>query len=226
MQLCLVVNLIFCLCSRYIWKRLSILVPAKFIVFVKFLLLICLILAQLSFAFLAGMMVRTDPLLLSYITAFSAGSVAILAFSMVVIDICSFLYRRILCRNEVSGSGDIDRTEIKVRMLLSLIAALFLIVVGNIGVSSLRVEYVTVPMSGLHPLYNGTTIVQVSDIHLGPFNGRSTLNSVVEQVNRVKGDVVVITGDLVDSSVEALREAVVPLKRLRTKYGVYYVTGV
>lgn len=121
--------------------------------------------------------------------------------------------------------SETDKTEIKIRMLLSLISALLLIVAGTIGVNSLKVEHVIVPMKGLHSKFNGTTIVQVSDIHLGPFNGRSRLSSVVEEVNRVKGDIVVITGDLVDSTVDALKEAVTPLKRLKTKYGVYYITG-
>ncbi len=82
------------------------------------------------------------------------------------------------------------------------------------------------PIKGLHPKFNGTTIVQISDIHLGPFNGRSKLKNVIEEVNKLDGDIVVITGDLVDSNVAALREAVVPLKDIKAKYGVFYITGI
>jgi predicted MPP superfamily phosphohydrolase len=110
-------------------------------------------------------------------------------------------------------------------MLLSLISALLLIVAGNRGINSLTVERVVVPMKGLHADWNGTTIVQISDIHLGPFNGQSRLNSVIKEVNSVKGDIVVITGDLVDSNVESLKEAVLPLRKLRTQFGSYYITG-
>lgn len=111
-------------------------------------------------------------------------------------------------------------------MLLSLVGALILIIAGSFCVTNLAVERVTVPIKGLSSLYDGTTIVQISDIHLGPFNGKSRLNNIVQKVNGLQGDIVVITGDLVDSSVEALKEAVQPLKELQTKYGVYYITGI
>ena len=92
-------------------------------------------------------------------------------------------------------------------------------------VNNLAIEHVTVPIKGLGKQMNGTTIIQVSDIHLGPFNGKSRLNSIVEKVNKLHGDIVVITGDLVDSSVESLKTTVTPLKKLKAKYGVYYITG-
>lgn len=225
MQLCFLLIVVTFVSSRYIWRRFNVLVHTKSVTFgvlLKFLLLVCLVMAPVSFVCLA-MTVGTDPLLLSYVVTFCLGSAFLLSFSMVVIDICAFLYRKILCR---SRQMDINRTEIKIRMLLSLVSALFLIVAGAIGVNSLTVEHVTVPVKGLHPRLNGTTIIQVSDIHLGPFNGRSRLSTVVDRINQVKGDMVVITGDLVDASVEALKEAVVPLKKLKAKYGVYYVTGV
>jgi hypothetical protein len=38
-------------------------------------------------------------------------------------------------------------------------------------------------------------------------------------------DVIVITGDLVDGSVEQLREHTAPLGDLKARYGVYFVTG-
>lgn len=222
-QLAIFLSLLMLLASTYIWRRFNILVHTKVMsldVLLKFLLLVFLVLAQGTLVFVA-MLAGTDPPLLSYVATFTMGSIFLLTFSMIVIDICSFLYQRILCRSR----GVSDRTEIKIRMLLSLICALLLIIAGTIGVNSLKVEHVIVPMKGLHSKFNGTTIVQVSDIHLGPFNGRSRLGYVVEEVNRVKGDIVVITGDLVDSTVDALKEAVTPLKRLKTKYGAYYITG-
>jgi predicted MPP superfamily phosphohydrolase len=38
-------------------------------------------------------------------------------------------------------------------------------------------------------------------------------------------DVIVLTGDLVDGSVEALAQHVAPLGQLRARYGVYFITG-
>ena len=224
-QLNIILSLLSIVASRYIWRRFSIFIDTSswaLEVLLKFVLLVFLLLGQGTFIFVS-MFPGTDPLWLSYVVSFTVGSGFLLTFSMVVMDISSFLFRRILCRNyEVSGSG---RTEIKIRTLLSLISALILVVVGTVNINSLDVERVVVPIKGLHSHFNGTTIVQVSDIHLGPFNGKSTLSSVVAEVNRVNGDIVVITGDLVDSSVAALKEAVMPLKQLKTKYGAYYITG-
>jgi hypothetical protein len=48
---------------------------------------------------------------------------------------------------------------------------------------------------------------------------------VVEKVNALEADAIVITGDLVDGPLSALREHVAPLADLRAKHGVYFVTG-
>jgi predicted MPP superfamily phosphohydrolase len=72
---------------------------------------------------------------------------------------------------------------------------------------------------------SGLRLVQLTDLHIGPILGRDWLASIVASVNALDPDVVVITGDLVDGSVETLREQVAPLADLRAKRGVYFVTG-
>jgi hypothetical protein len=44
-------------------------------------------------------------------------------------------------------------------------------------------------------------------------------------VNALEPDIVAITGDMVDGSVEQLREAIAPLANLKTRHGVFFVTG-
>ena len=68
-------------------------------------------------------------------------------------------------------------------------------------------------------------IVQLSDVHIGPTIDGNWLRSVVARVNALEPDLVAITGDLVDGSVDELREHVAPLGELRAKHGVYFVTG-
>lgn len=228
-QLNIVIGVVMFVCSRYVWSRLNILIRTKSIftfgALFKILIFILMVLAQV--AIVCGLMVRTDPPLLSSVAAFSLGSIMLLTFCMIVADICSFVCRKLTCilYGKSRASNSFDAMEIKIRSLLSLISALILIVAGTFVVNNLTVEQVTVPIEGLGSQLNGTTIVQVSDLHLGPFNGKSRLSSIVEKVNQLNGDIVVITGDLVDSSVETLREAVVPLKRLKAKYGSFFITG-
>ena len=72
---------------------------------------------------------------------------------------------------------------------------------------------------------HGTSIVQISDVHIGPTLGKEFLATVVAQVNGLSPDIIAITGDLVDGSVAQLRDHVAPLAELRATYGVFFVTG-
>jgi predicted MPP superfamily phosphohydrolase len=48
---------------------------------------------------------------------------------------------------------------------------------------------------------------------------------VVEMANAQMGDIVAFTGDLVDGTVDQLREHVAPMKNLQGRYGRYFITG-
>lgn len=72
---------------------------------------------------------------------------------------------------------------------------------------------------------DGLSIVQLTDIHVGPFIGRGFIDRLVEQANAQRPDVVVITGDLVDGDVARLGPAVAGLANLRARFGTYFVTG-
>jgi predicted MPP superfamily phosphohydrolase len=72
---------------------------------------------------------------------------------------------------------------------------------------------------------SGLSIVQLTDVHIGPTIGKKFLEHVVERSNDAKADAIVITGDLVDGSVASLRAHVEPLAKLRARYGVFFVTG-
>ena len=72
---------------------------------------------------------------------------------------------------------------------------------------------------------DGFRIVQLSDIHIGLLLDRSFAAELVERVGRLAPDLVAITGDLVDGSVEHLGEEVAPFAGLRAPHGVWFVTG-
>lgn len=88
-----------------------------------------------------------------------------------------------------------------------------------------RVVTADVPIAGLPAALDGFTIAQISDIHVGPTIKRPYLERIVERVNGLRADVVAITGDLVDGTVEELSAHTAPLAQLRAKNGVYVVTG-
>jgi len=72
---------------------------------------------------------------------------------------------------------------------------------------------------------DGLSIVQLTDVHVGPFIGRRFIDALVAEANALRPDVLVITGDLVDGSVRELGPAVAGLAKLRARYGVFFVTG-
>jgi uncharacterized protein len=88
-----------------------------------------------------------------------------------------------------------------------------------------RVRTVEIPVAGLPAPLHGFRIVQISDIHVGPTIGERYVEAIVEAVNRLKPDVVAITGDLVDGTVAELASQVAPLARLAAREGTFFVTG-
>lgn len=77
----------------------------------------------------------------------------------------------------------------------------------------------------LPPSLEGLTIVQLTDIHVGPFIRRKLIDRMVEQANLLQPDLMVVTGDLVDGSVARLGPSVEGLARLRARWGTWFVTG-
>ena len=93
------------------------------------------------------------------------------------------------------------------------------------GLTELIVKRISVPLARLPAELSGTTIVQLTDVHVGSTIQRGFIERVVRETNALKPDVIAITGDLVDGSVEQLAAHVAPLAALRAKHGVFFVTG-
>jgi predicted MPP superfamily phosphohydrolase len=94
------------------------------------------------------------------------------------------------------------------------------------GTRRVQVREVEVTLPRLPKALDGFTIVQLTDIHVGGQTiHRKFIEEMVETTNALAPDVVAITGDLVDGSVDELRDSVAPLAGLRARHGVFFVTG-
>jgi hypothetical protein len=106
-----------------------------------------------------------------------------------------------------------------------LLAALFTLV-GFVNARSVpRIVEVDIPLPELPPALQGLTIVQLSDIHIGPTIKGAMLARIVDRVNRLQPDIIAITGDLVDGPVAQLAAHTAPLAALSARHGTFFVTG-
>jgi predicted MPP superfamily phosphohydrolase len=85
---------------------------------------------------------------------------------------------------------------------------------------SFTVNRVEIPIEGLT---DEVKIVQISDVHIDNFRGKSYLEKIVNATNEQKPDLVLITGDIIDSSQALTEEIFSPLKKLTAP--AYFTTG-
>jgi predicted MPP superfamily phosphohydrolase len=118
---------------------------------------------------------------------------------------------------------------LKPRPLWFGIAALTLTVLysayGIVNAYHPRPVECTVRIKNLPSGWQGKTIVQLSDVHLGRIFRAKFLSRVVEKVNAQNPEMVLITGDLFDGARGNLEALVAPLNRMNAPQGTYFVTG-
>ncbi len=68
-------------------------------------------------------------------------------------------------------------------------------------------------------------IVQISDMHIGGLIDADFVAHSVAAANALNPDLIAITGDLVDAPIDMLREAVEPLRHLKSRLGTFFVAG-
>jgi predicted MPP superfamily phosphohydrolase len=89
----------------------------------------------------------------------------------------------------------------------------------------LTIEHHAIQLPRLPKAFDGFRIVHLSDIHHSPFTSREQIERAVDTANRLKPDIVALTGDYISHD----RQYAVPcaelLGRLQARHGVYAVLG-
>ena len=135
-------------------------------------------------------------------------------------DIISIGFKKIFKKSKISSQRrnffkktfDIGAT--------SLILATNLKAIDN--ARHIELEVVDVEIKNLKKPYK---IIQLSDIHIGGLIDKKFIEDLVKKVNILNGDLVVITGDLVDTKLEFAKSALDELKNIKSKYGTYFIVG-
>lgn len=90
----------------------------------------------------------------------------------------------------------------------------------------INVNKVDVYIQGLPSEFENYKIAQISDFHVGTYGEDTTyVAKVVERVNTLKPDLIVFTGDIVNSKTSELEPHVSPLSRLSAPDGIFSILG-
>ena len=89
-----------------------------------------------------------------------------------------------------------------------------------------EVKSVTITCKGLPKAYDGFRIVQISDLHLDGWKGHEDeLLGIVNEINALKPDAIVFTGDLVSLDESELKPFIPILSQLKSPNGVVSIMG-
>ena len=131
-------------------------------------------------------------------------------------------------RRMTSGASDPSKRA----LLTEWIPVAFAGIAGGMGVFGLRetmagpkIHEKEVPIPNLALGLRGLTIVQISDLHVGPTIRKAYVERVVKEAMALKPDLIAVTGDLIDGEVAELESETAPLAGLQAPLGVFYVTG-
>ncbi|MGA9995958.1 MAG: metallophosphoesterase, partial [Pyrinomonadaceae bacterium] len=89
----------------------------------------------------------------------------------------------------------------------------------------LTIERQPVYLRRLPKALDGFRIVQLSDIHHGPFTGSEQVERAIEAANSLEPDIIALTGDYVSHEREYISPCATMLGRLRARHGVYAILG-
>ena len=184
-----------------------------------------------SLAVLAFALVSTAPLVAFLVWRgwpFYPGA----AFRLLVVR--PFWYTQLLLP-VVSGAGlagalvglPFGRAQLAGRLLAAAALAVgaAVLVAGYLGSRRLVERSVEAMVPGLPPEFDGLTISQVSDLHIGPHTSRRFLRRVRETIARHAPDVVAVTGDLIDDRAEDVHAYAAALGEVRAPEGVLMIPG-
>lgn len=88
-----------------------------------------------------------------------------------------------------------------------------------------EVKQVEIEVSGLPEALEGYRIVQLTDLHISKLFPADWVQRVVERTNQTQADLILVTGDLIDGTIQARKADVAPLNKLSARQGVVAILG-
>ena len=93
------------------------------------------------------------------------------------------------------------------------------------ALSGPKLKQVDVGVKNLPSAFENYKILQISDLHVGSTIRTAYIQNVVAMANKTDADLIALTGDFADGSVKALQNDSAFLGNLRSRDGIYFITG-
>jgi predicted MPP superfamily phosphohydrolase len=161
--------------------------------------------------------------LLAFIGYFWMGLLFFFVSAAVLFDIYHFLVylAGLILKRNLAGISLSPRISFFIPLFLCIAIGIY----GYFEAIRIKTEHVTIKTSKIPEEASGLRIVQISDVHLGLIVREARLKRILEQVKASKPDILISTGDLVDSQMDDLLGLAALLQEVRPKYGKFAITG-
>lgn len=137
--------------------------------------------------------------------------------------------------DDINKALKMEKRKKKHKILYKILTTLFIVIVMFftyalfIEPNIMLTHEIHIKSSNITDDFNGLKIVHMTDFHYGMTTDTKYLKRVVKEINRLKPDIFIFTGDLIDQtykiSKEEKKEIINCLKDINTTYGKYAVTG-
>ena len=121
-----------------------------------------------------------------------------------------------------------ERRKFVSQVALGLAAIPFLSLIYGMtkGKYNFKVRKQTIFFPDLPENFDGMTITQISDIHSGSFDDPDEISHAIDLINEQHSDIILFTGDIVNTHAEEMHKWVDTFKRIETPaFGKYSVLG-
>lgn len=157
----------------------------------------------------------------------------LLAIGIIALPILLVRFLRRRSQKTESSSSDISESGTQSRRQFLATAAVVAPPLFNIALTGFsqgqleqfRVREMDLVIPSLPPALDGMTICHVSDLHVGPFTSERVIRRVVEKINRLRADLVLFTGDLINSKLSELPTGIDFIRSLEARFGVANIEG-
>ena len=120
--------------------------------------------------------------------------------------------------------------KILIKIIILLILLLSILIYSRfIGTNGLKTNEIPINTKKINKSYNGLKIVHFTDLHYKKVITNKRVKELINEINTLKPDIVIFTGDLIDKNTELTNKDIKfltkELNKIDTTYGTYAIIG-